>query len=65
MSFRIRRVHYDSLPVNRSAINGIMDITRQEIPDMTPESVAHLDSLLKNPLYRNMHYTFFVAENGR
>lgn len=65
MSFRIRRVHYDSLPVNQKAIHGIMDIARQEIPDVSGDTIAHMESLLKNPVFRNMHYSFFVAENGR
>lgn len=65
MSFRIRRIHYDSLPANRAAIQGIMEITRSEIPDISEEAIAHMESLLKNPVFRNMHYSFFVAENGR
>ena len=65
MSFRIRGVHDDFLPVNRRAIDRIISLTSQLIPDMTAESLEKIRGLFTNPVLNKMRYYFFIAENNR
>ncbi len=65
MSFSIRRIYDDNLPVNRRAIDQIIEITRRQIADMTEESLEFLRNLLRNPYHRRMRYFFFVVDDGR
>ncbi len=65
MSFRIRGVFDDFLPVNRKAIDQILKITESQIADMTEESLERIRSLFVNPVINKMRHYFFVAENNR
>lgn len=64
MSFRIRGVHDDFLPVNRRAIEQILAITKAEIADMTVEALDKISALFKCPVINRMMHYFFVAENN-
>jgi acetoin utilization deacetylase AcuC-like enzyme len=65
MSFRIRGVFDDFLPVNRRAIEQILNITESQIADMSDESLQKIRSLFVNPVMNKMRYYFFIAENNR
>jgi len=65
MSFRIRGVHDDFLPVNKRAIDFILKITKSEIADMTDESLNKIKSLFTCPVVNRMRHYFFVAENNQ
>lgn len=65
MAFKIRGVHDDFLPVNRRAIEKILRLTEQHIPDMSDESLVRIRSLFSNPVYNMMRHYFFIAENNR
>ena len=65
MYFRIRKIYDDFLPVNKRAIEQIMEITRRQIADMSEESIALIRELFRNPYYRRMRYMFFIADDGR
>ena len=64
MSFRIRGVHDDFLPVNKRAIDFILKITKSEIADMSDEALAKIESLFTCPVINRMRHYFFVAENN-
>jgi acetoin utilization deacetylase AcuC-like enzyme len=65
MAFKIRGVHDDFLPVNRRAIDRILHLTEQLIPDMSEESLRRVRSLFSNPVLDMMRHYFFIAENNR
>lgn len=65
MSFRIRGVFDDFLPVNRRAIEQILNITESQIADMSEESLNNVRSLFVNPVINKMRHYFFAAENNR
>jgi len=65
MSFTIRGVFDDFLPVNRRAIEQILRITKLVIADMTEESLENIRMLFSNPVTGRMRHYFFIAENNR
>ncbi len=65
MYFRIRKIYDDFLPVNKRAIEQIMEITRRQIADMTEEAITNIRELFRNPYYKRMRYMFFIADDGR
>jgi len=65
MSFSIRRIYDDLLPVNKKAIDRIIEITRNQIADMTEESFEDIRRFFRNPYHKKMKYMFFVAEDTR
>ncbi|HPJ43375.1 MAG TPA: hypothetical protein PLY21_13690, partial [Spirochaetota bacterium] len=64
MSFRIRGIHDDFLPVNKRAIEFILRITESEIADMTEGALDRIRSLFTCPVINRMRHYFFVAENN-
>ena len=65
MSFKIRGVFDDFLPVNRKAIEQILNLTESQISDMSEQSLKKIRSLFINPVMNKMRYYFFVAENNK
>ncbi|WP_373049209.1 histone deacetylase family protein [Vulgatibacter sp.] len=62
--FRIRRIHDDVVPSNRSAIEQVQEILRAQFP-LAPESeAAGLPEKLRNPLKYRFRSILFVAEDG-
>lgn len=64
MSFKIRGVFDDFLPVNREAIKQILNITELQIADMSEQSLNNIRSLFIYPVKNKMRHYFFVAENN-
>lgn len=65
MGFSIRRIYDDFLPANQRAIEQIINITRQQIPDMKEEYFNVMRGLFQNPIYRKMRHIFFVVDDGK
>ncbi|MCX7679292.1 MAG: histone deacetylase family protein [Spirochaetes bacterium] len=65
MGFSIRKIYDDFLPANQRAIEQIINITRQQIPDMKEEYFDVMRGFFRNPIYRKMRHIFFVVDDSR
>ncbi len=63
--FRIRRIHDDTLPVDRAALAQVQTILREQFPLMPEEEARKLPGLLKNPFKLGFQPILFVAERGQ
>ena len=61
--FRIRRIHDDILPVNRTAISLVQQILRDQFPQIRPAEINSLPEKLKNPLKYKFRSILFVADD--
>ncbi len=63
--FRIRRIYDDVLPVNRTALNEVGQIFREQFPDAPIEDLEPLSERLRNPFRKRFRTILYVAENAR
>ncbi|MBN1758371.1 MAG: histone deacetylase family protein [Chitinispirillaceae bacterium] len=63
--FRIRCVSGTTLPIDRTAIEQVQQILREQFPGLRPAEVTSLQEKLSNPLKFRYRSILFVAENGR
>ena len=63
--FRIRRVHDDSLPVNRRAIEQAKTILRTQLAGFPQDEVDALGERLRNPFLARFRAWLLVAEDSR
>jgi acetoin utilization deacetylase AcuC-like enzyme len=61
--FRIRRIHEDVLPINRTAIDEVTKIFFEHFSGAPPEDIQHLGERLRNPFNRRFRTVLYVAEN--
>lgn len=62
--FRIRRIHEDFLPINRTAIDEVTKIFFEHFSGAPPEDIHQLGDKLRNPLNRRFRTVLYVAENA-
>ncbi len=63
--FRIRRIYDDLIPLDRSIIEQIQEILRQQFPLLSEDAIAKLPEQLRNPLRFRFRSVLFVAEGAR
>ncbi len=63
--FRIRRVHDDSLPIDKDDIAQTQSILREQFPLLKEEVVRKLPDMLKNPFKHGFRTVLFVADEVR
>ncbi|MBN1654925.1 MAG: histone deacetylase family protein [Deltaproteobacteria bacterium] len=60
--FRIRRIHDDVLPPNRTALDHAVQILRAHFPEARREEIEGLPDRLRNPFRKRFRYILVVAE---
>jgi len=60
--FRIRRIHDDTLPVNREAIRQVQAILRERFPDAPEKDAAEIPLRLRDPFRQRFRAILIVAE---
>ncbi len=63
--FRVRLIHDDALPVNRSAIGEVKEILAADRPPPPEDAFDNLVSELRNPFRQRFRTVLYVAENAR
>ena len=63
--FRIRYVAGTTLPIDRSAVEQVQQILREQFPGLQTYEVTSLQEKLSNPLKFRYRSILLVAENGR
>ncbi|HEY0839117.1 MAG TPA: GNAT family N-acetyltransferase [Vulgatibacter sp.] len=63
--FRIRRIHDDALPSNRSAIAQVQEILRTQFPAAPSSEADELPDKLRDPLKYRFRSILFVADDSR
>ncbi len=63
--FFIRRIHDDTIPVNRSAIEEVCEIFKSQFPDAPLSDVTKLTEKLHNPFDHGFRTILYVASNSR
>ncbi|MEZ6062187.1 MAG: histone deacetylase family protein [Planctomycetaceae bacterium] len=63
--FRIRRIHDDVLPVNKSALSEVRQIFVEQFPDASTSDIDPLAERLRNPFRKRFRTILLVAENSR
>jgi acetoin utilization deacetylase AcuC-like enzyme len=63
--FFIRRIHDDTIPVNRMAIVEVCEIFKSQFPDAPLSDVEKLTEKLHNPFDRGFRTILYVAKNAR
>ncbi len=63
--FRIRRVHDDTLPIDRDDIAQTQSILREQFPLVKDEEIRKLPDMLKNPFKHGFRTILFVADEVR
>jgi GNAT superfamily N-acetyltransferase len=63
--FRIRRVHDDVLPANKTAIAEVQKILAAQFSAVRPEEIAQIPEKLRNPFKQSFCTRLYVAENSR
>ncbi len=63
--FSIRRIHDDTIPVNRMAITEVCEIFKSQFPDAPLSDVSRLTEKLHNPFDHGFRTILYVAENSR
>jgi acetoin utilization deacetylase AcuC-like enzyme/GNAT superfamily N-acetyltransferase len=61
--FRIRRIHDDVLPVNRTALHKVQLLLCAQFPGVPSEDIDALPAQLRDPLKSRFRRVVFVAEN--
>lgn len=64
MMFLIRRIHDDSLDIDRQAIEEVKKIIGQRFSSLLPAEIEKVTRQLKNPLRYRFRFILFVAENN-
>ncbi len=60
--FRIRKVNDDLFPMNKNAVEQVMEILRHHFSDMKEEKILSLPEQLRNPLKYRFRSILFVAD---
>ncbi|HPF70170.1 MAG TPA: acetylpolyamine amidohydrolase [Candidatus Krumholzibacteria bacterium] len=60
--FRIRRIHDDTLPVNREAIRQVKAILREQFAEAPKRDIDGLTQKLRDPLTQRLRAILYVAE---
>jgi hypothetical protein len=60
--FRVRRIYDDTVEANRNAIRQVQSILQQQFHLISPEEIAKLPLLLRDPLSYQFRPILYVAE---
>ncbi|MFY9254012.1 MAG: GNAT family N-acetyltransferase [Fuerstiella sp.] len=60
--FRIRRIHDDVVPVNKTAVQEVIQIFKDQFPDAPVTDVTALAEKLRNPFKQRFRTVLYVAE---
>jgi len=60
--FRIRRIHDDVVPVNRTAVQEVIQIFKDQFSDAPISDVEGLSEKLRNPFKQRFRMVLYVAE---
>jgi len=63
--FRIRRIHDDTLPLDREAITQVEGILRSQFASLAEADIQKLPRQLRNPLHYRFRSILFVADDLR
>lgn len=63
--FRIRRIHDDLVPRNRTAVQEVREIFLSQFSAASREDIDHLPELLRNPFRKQFRTILYVAENAK
>ncbi len=63
--FRIRRIYDDVLPVNKAAVQEVIQIFHDQFPDAPASDIDSLPSRLRDPFKKRFRTILYVAENSR
>jgi len=61
--FRIRRIYDYVLPVNRSAVDRVQEILKEQFPLLSQRDIAKIPEQLRNPFKFRFRSILFVAED--
>ena len=63
--FFIRRIHDDTIPINRAAIAEVCEIFKSQFPDAPTSDITKLTEKLHNPFDHGFRTILYVAKNSR
>ncbi len=63
--FSIRRIYDYVLPVNRTAVDRVQEILREQFPSLSKKDIAQIPDQLRNPFKYRFRTILFVAEGAR